>query len=115
MTAFRSMSGTSLDRTFRTITRRWAIGILSCLLCPGAGALPQDLERFTSDGAVGYKDPRSGSVVIAPRYTAGSAFKQGVAVVVQDGKRGFIDTTGRVIIPLIYEDASLFCEDLASV
>ena len=42
-------------------------------------------------------------------------FKEGLARVERNGKYGFIDEKGSLIIPCIYDDVSSFNEGLASV
>lgn len=42
-------------------------------------------------------------------------FSDGLAVVKKDGKYGFIDRTGKEVIPLIYDDAYGFYDGLAAV
>ena len=48
-------------------------------------------------------------------YNAIAEFHEGFAVVTLDGKRGFIDETGREVITPRYEDAGIFSEGLAAV
>jgi len=43
------------------------------------------------------------------------AFSDGLAVVAKDGKYGFIDTAGRLVIPCEWDWAQPFTEDLALV
>jgi hypothetical protein len=75
----------------------------------------QNLTRFYQNSKVGYKDPVTSAVIVQPVYTAGSEFKDGVALVLEGNKRGFINANGEVIIPFMYDDASLFFEGLAKV
>lgn len=42
-------------------------------------------------------------------------FSEGLAVVEVDGKRGFIDTTGKMAIPAGFDVAGSFSQGLASV
>jgi hypothetical protein len=44
-----------------------------------------------------------------------SGFSEGLAVVGKDGKAGYIDKTGTIVIPLEYDDATAFSEGLAAV
>jgi len=48
-------------------------------------------------------------------YNAIAEFHEGLAVVTLNGKRGFIDETGREVIAPRYEDAGIFSEGLAAV
>ena len=59
----------------------------------------QDLVRFYENGKVGYKTAGS-AVIVAPIYDAGSDFFEGYALVLQQNKRGFIDETGKIFIPI---------------
>ena len=50
------------------------------------------------------------------RYSAASAFSNGYAYIVNDeGKYGYIDTTGMVVLPIIYDDAFGAGDDLFTV
>ena len=84
--------------------------VLACSLA----VLAQSPERFYQNGKVGYRD-KSGNVIVAPQYEAGSDFFEGRALTLQKGKRGFLDEKGTVVIPFIYDDASAFHEGLAHV
>lgn len=48
------------------------------------------------------------------KYNYIGSFEEGYAIVVQDNKYGFIDKGGKVIIPLIYEEASSFVNSYAA-
>lgn len=75
----------------------------------------QDLIRFYQNAKCGYKDVQ-GNIIVAPIYYAGSDFKDGLALIVDNNmKRGFINIKGVVVIPLIYDDASMFFNGLARV
>ena len=67
----------------------------------------QDLVRFYENAKVGYKD-QNGNVVVPAKYEAGSDFYEGMALVLQNHLRGFINNKGEVAIPFIYSDASVF-------
>ncbi|MCL2456327.1 MAG: WG repeat-containing protein, partial [Defluviitaleaceae bacterium] len=58
------------------------------------------LYAFEQDGLWGYKD-ESGNVVIEPQFISNRNFSEGLAFV-SDGaeKRGYIDTSGKLVIPL---------------
>lgn len=43
------------------------------------------------------------------------SFADGMAIVARDGKYGFVDTSGRIAIPLVYEDARSFGNGYAGV
>jgi hypothetical protein len=65
-------------------------------------------------GKRGYVDP-SGRLVIAPRYSLGGDFRQGLAYVEQKNQYGFVNPEGAEVIPLSFEDAREFSEGLAAV
>ena len=48
-------------------------------------------------------------------YEDAKAFSDGLAGVQKDGKYGYIDKEGKVIIPFEYDDAKSFSEGLAAV
>jgi hypothetical protein len=72
------------------------------------------LTRFTSQYKIGYKDA-AGTVVVSPKYDAGSDMNEGFAIVMKAGKRGYIDAKGEEVIACQYDDASLFENGLACV
>lgn len=55
------------------------------------------------------------SEMIAPQYEGAGRFSEGLAPVRKDGKWGFIDETGKTIIPFQYDLAGIFNEGLAIV
>lgn len=66
-----------------------------------------ELVKFTENYKVGYKNIQ-GAVIVSPIYDAGSDFEHGLALVVYNNKRGFIDERGIEVIQLLYEDATMF-------
>ena len=74
------------------------------------------LYRHKGDnGRWGYVD-EDGDWVIKPRYTdAAEDFCEGLALVRLDEKSGFIDQTGKEVVPCIYDYAWDFCEGFARV
>src|SRR5436190_22307507 len=76
----------------------------------------QDVIRFYQGGKVGYKNKVTGEIVVQPNYTAGSEMMPDKTALVLEGrKRGFINDKGEVIIPFMYDDASIFSDGLARV
>ena len=70
---------------------------------------------FESEGLCGYKDDK-GTVVIEPIYLNAGVFCEGLAVVTgQNGKYGFIDMSGREVIPCVYFEAYDFNSGAALV
>lgn len=63
----------------------------------------QVLRRRYEKGLIGWEDA-SGNFVIPPRYTWGTEFIDGIAIVAIEGSIGAINALGRVIIPIEYED-----------
>ena len=79
-------------------------------------AFAQNVIRFYQGGKVGYKNKTTGEIVVPPNYTAGSEMMpDNTALVLEGRKRGFINDKGEVIIPFMYDDASVFFEGLARV
>ena len=48
-------------------------------------------------------------------YDEAMTFSEGMAAVKQDGKWGFLDSTGKLVVPLKYTDAMSFHNNLAIV
>lgn len=57
----------------------------------------------------------NGEQVIAPVLEGATNYNNGIAAVRQDGKWGHIDTLGRIITPLQYDDAQNFVNGYAAV
>ena len=55
------------------------------------------------------------SVMITPQYEDADSFSEGLAAVKKDGKWGYIDETGKTVIPFEYDYAFPFSEGLAVV
>ncbi len=75
-------------------------------------------ERFKSvkdNGLYGFLDSENNELLIPYAYDYAGAFREGLAKVKKDGKYGYIDKTGREVIPLIYYSAYDFIEGLARV
>lgn len=83
--------------------------------------LAQNLVPFKADnGKWGYKDQQFDDIVITPNYDYATDFSEGLAVVANFSltklhRFGFIDKTGKEIIPLKYSSADKFSEGLAPV
>jgi hypothetical protein len=54
-------------------------------------------------------------MVIPPQWKDANSFSEGLALVINGGKDGFIDKTGKVVIALQFDGASFFREGLAAV
>lgn len=94
----------------KQMTKRMAAaGLALCLtlsLAPGALAAGEDAPER---GTLTYTE------VIAPQYEAAGLFDDGLAPVKQNGKWGYIDKTGKTVIPFQYDIAGLFNEGYAIV
>lgn len=64
-------------------------------------------------GKYGYK--ANGIWIIEPEYDLAEAFSESMAVVRKEGKYGYIDVSGRLVIPIKYQDAGAFSAGLAPV
>ncbi|MCL2816465.1 MAG: WG repeat-containing protein [Oscillospiraceae bacterium] len=49
------------------------------------------------------------------RYGIPAGFSEGLVDLCKNGKFGFADTTGKIVIPFEYDDAYCFAEGLAAV
>lgn len=94
----------------RHLTKRIAAaGLALCLtlsLAPGALAAGEDAPER---GTLTYSE------FIAPKYEDAGTFNNGLAPVKQNGKWGYIDKTGKTVIPFQYDIAGLFNEGFALV
>lgn len=71
------------------------------------------VTRFYKDGKVSYRDAYN--IPVAGLYDAGGDFSEGLALVVKNEKRGFINESGFEVIEPQYTDASSFHDGLAAV
>ena len=71
------------------------------------------VARDEASGKYGYK--ANGIRIIDPEYDRAEAFSESMAVVRKDGKYGYIDVSGRLVIPVKYQDAGSFSAGLAPV
>lgn len=65
-------------------------------------------ERVFQNGKAGYKI--GSEWVISPIYEFGSDFRNGFAMVRLNGKFGFIDTSGKIVVKCIYDAGTLYNE-----
>lgn len=80
---------------------------IALLFYAGLMAFAQRIpERVFQNGKVGYK--LAGEWIVSPIYEFGSEFRNGFAMVKQDGKFGFINTSGLLVIECKYDVCSLF-------
>lgn len=71
------------------------------------------VARDEASGKYGYK--ANGIWIIDPEYDRAEAFSESMAVVRKDGRYGYIDVSGRLVIPVKYQDAGSFSAGLAPV
>lgn len=74
-------------------------------------------EKYNADGLplIGYMDLK-GNVKISPQYITGFEFLDGIVPVeAQDGKWGYIDKEGKVVVHFIFDEIIPFFEGGASV
>lgn len=81
----------------------------------------QNLKPFkAANGLWGYKDVQFDEIIIQPKYNSAEEFSEGLAMVsvfsfTKSHRFGFIDKTGKEIIPLKYVKADKFSEGLAPI
>ena len=71
-------------------------------------------HRFYENAKCGYLNS-SNELVLAPIYDAGSDFKQGLAIVMKQNKRAFINEQGVFITGFDFDDAGLPSDGLCKV
>lgn len=78
-------------------------------------AFSDGLAKVRHKGQISYIDA-TGKIVIPPRLTEGGAFKNGIAAAgLTHWTRGFVDKSGREIVPMQYDRVEVFHEGLARV
>lgn len=82
---------------------------------PDAPAVSQDLRPFQSEERLfGFKN-EEGQIVIEAKYDNARHFFDGLGAVMTKGKWGFVDATGKEVIPPVYVKVRDFSEALAGV
>lgn len=75
-----------------------------------------NLVLFEQKGRYGYKDKRTGTVIVSCKLKYAESFREGLARIEdENGKCGYIDETGNIVIPCIWKSIGLFSEGLANV
>ena len=66
---------------------------------------------------VGYFTDSKGNIIIDKQFDGVSSFSNGLAKVKQNGKWGFVNTKGEIVIPCVYDDGDVysFSEGLARI
>lgn len=80
------------------------LAVIFCLV--GGAVFSQNLRTYISNGLYGYK--QGNSVVIPARFSYGADFYNNRAAVLIEKKWGYIDTTGRLVIPNNLDRAESF-------
>ena len=85
-------------KKFNLLTIVLLSGVLVLCGCGGSGAeqkAESSLRHLSAEKRL----------ELAKRYEAITPFRDGMAIVLKNEKYGFIDETGKQIVPCIYEDA----------
>ena len=101
--------------------KRWGIIIMICILsqelclAQTAGGVVRRKENYTQKNSKGGNStkPQIPSKIIT--FQDPSGFSEGLASIKINGKHGYIDKSGLLVIPCKYELASLFEDSLACV
>jgi len=93
--------------------------LLLVLFCSINNLQAQSLESYSAkvgdDYLYGYKDSLD-AVIVQPQYKFAYDFTNGLGCVeVTDGKSGYINSLGKMVIPAVYVKARPFSEGLATV
>lgn len=67
------------------------------------------------EGGIGYFADEKGVLLFGKQFEYVKIFSEGFAAVKLNGKYGFINTKGEVVVPCAYEGAWIFSEGLAAV
>lgn len=77
-------------------------------------AKAQDLTPFDDNGYIGFKD-NTGKVVIGAKNKYPRDFLDGPIIFKDGAKYGYVDITGKIIAPPVYEGAIKFYKGFAAV
>ena len=81
----------------------------------GGQKTDENFYYFKINDKVGLLDENL-NIIVEPKYSQIGKFNEGLALVANEYRKyGFIDTKGKEIIPLIYDNANFFSEGLAPV
>lgn len=78
-------------------------------------ASAQRIIAFKENGLVGYKNEKSGNVIVIPKYEKAESRVRSYGYVLLNGKYGFIDSTGHEAIPPMYDQVMWFKDGIARV
>lgn len=93
----------------KIVKRIISLGITSCVALSMLPLASLAADTVPERGTLTYSE------IIKPQYDDAYAITDGLAAVKKDGKWGYIDTTGKVVVPFIYDTANPFSEGLAVV
>lgn len=93
----------------RMKSRFLALGLSICMIASIIPATAFAADSEPTRGTLTYTEP------IAAQYEDAKTFSEGLAAVKKDGKWGYIDKTGKTVIPFSYDYAFSFSEGLAVV
>jgi hypothetical protein len=84
---------------------------------PNYSESPRVAGTKPKGGKWGYKEEKTGKMVIKPQFEKAESFSEGLAAVVKGGKWGFIDKTGKMLIKPKFklDDVAGFSEGLKPV
>jgi hypothetical protein len=75
----------------------------------------EGLVMLCIDGKWGFADAVSGRIVIEPRFDRAQNFSGGLAVVIANGKYGYVDKLGKVVVPAKFDWGYAFAGGIAAV
>ena len=98
--------------------KKIVISLTVCFALSAAGlySYGQELKpKKCAKGKWGYKERKTGEMVIPCKYDKAFDFHNGLAAVKLNEKWGYIDKTGVIAVPFKYDKANFFLEGLAAV
>lgn len=102
----------------KSIRFLFVVVFFSCFCSIGLGQnlVPcSSIDPQTKTKKWGFCDPFYANVLIKPQYDTTLAFTEGLGRVRQNGKYGFVDKTGKIVIAAKYDAADAFSEGFATV
>ena len=89
--------------------------IFALLIINSFASHSQNYEKFESNNKVGFKNKDGKIMIPATFHAAWNKFSDGLVGVHNGKKWGYIDSTGKLIIPYKYDEVSEFCGGVALV
>ncbi len=81
----------------------------------GLGASKKEAEQHAAYSVLQALDDNMGDMILEPEWEEIAGFGQGLIAAKQNGRWGFVDISGTIVIPFMYDDALPFMEDYAVV